>query len=108
MNTSAGRAIVATFWAAALVLIGIAALDCQLMAWRLDASGVRNWTPQDTLIGLAAVCGIAVGQLLFLTVVADRLCPMAHWEVRWLLKTLALVVFCGGVIGIGYECWRLI
>lgn len=108
MSNSAGRAIIVTFWAAALVLIGIAALDCQMMAWRLDKSGVRDWTAQDQLIGLAAVCAIAVGQLLFLTAVADRLCPMAHWEVRWLLKTLAMVVSCGTAIGIGYECWRLI
>lgn len=108
MSSSTGRAIIVTFWAAALVLIGIAALDCQLVAWRLDASRVRAWTPQDNLIGLAAVCGIAVGQLLFMAAVADKLCPMAHWEVRWLFKTLAMVVSCGAAIGIGYECWKLI
>jgi len=108
MSNSAGRTIIVTFWAAALVLIGIAILDCQLMAQRLELSGVRNWTVHDTLLALAAVCGIAVGQLLFLSAVADRLCPKAHWEVRWLLKALALVVFCVAAIGFGYECWRLI
>lgn len=108
MNNSTGRAIIVTLWAAALVLIGIAALDCQLMAWRLYASGVRDWTAQDKLIGWVAVCGMAAGQLMFLTVVADRLCPRAHWQVRWGLKTLALVVSCVAAIGIGYECWRLI
>lgn len=84
---------IATAWAIAMVVFGLAVIAQSPVGWLDDSVGL----PRSTwiLLGLASIGG---GQFVFMFMVADRLCPGAgRMPGIWLTE---IVIACLGLLAI--------
>jgi len=84
---------IATAWAIAMVVFGLALIAQSPVGWLDDSVGL----PRSTwiLLGLASIGG---GQFVFMFMVADRLCPGAgRMPGIWLTE---IVIACLGLLAI--------
>jgi hypothetical protein len=91
------RVTLATGWAGLLVVAGVWALTDGLSALPLAAD-----SPLRLAWRMGGITAIAMGQLVFSALVADRLFPHANGWLCGGLQCLAAVGFLAGLVVLGY------
>lgn len=100
-------AVVATLWAAGLVVLGVWLLVLAPSTVRIASASIQL---DSILRAMGALATISAGQLVFLCLVADRLFPAASRRVVWpveLASCAALLLGIGGLVAglIGTLVW---
>ncbi|MEO1277713.1 MAG: hypothetical protein AAFV77_02020 [Planctomycetota bacterium] len=93
--STAALALVATVWAAALVIAGL---------WLVFSAGPR-WPMFSVPATLGGWTAMAMGTFVFMFLVADRIFPQAGRTVGWVAEVAFVVLFTVGGIATALALW---